>query len=129
MVQAIARQIIEPIKDQIDLIRQDAREARDGMMKLTTAVEAQNVTKRIDGLAEDMRVQHAALRQDVVLGINNVKGDVKAVEGRVHTLEQDKERREGGLLLVRLIKEYGAWFMGLGAAFLAMYGKITFRGH
>lgn len=127
LVAAIARQIVEPIKERLDSVAADAREARDGMLRLTTAIDTQNMGHRVDALSEEMKIQHNALRQDVVLTQQNIKTDLGKLTDRVRTLETDKERREGGLLLVRLAKEYGGWFMGLGAMIVATYGKWT--GH
>jgi rRNA maturation endonuclease Nob1 len=122
-IEAIARRIVEPLKEQIALIRGDAKEARDGMMKLTTAVEAQDMGHRVESLALEMKQEHSALRQDLVLAITNVKTDAVELTKRVKTLEDAKTKGEGGLLVIRIMKDYGGWFMGLGAAAWAFFNQ------
>jgi len=115
------------IAQQIDLVRQDAREARDGMMKLTAAVEGQDVSQKVADLSTEMKAQHAALRQDVVLAINNVNKDLSLQDGRIKVLEDAEERREGGLAVIRVMKDYGGWFIGMGAAAMAVYEKFAMK--
>jgi len=124
-LERIAQLIVAPLKEQLQAVGRDAREARDGMLEMRTAVANQNLSGVIESFKSDTKIQLNGLRQDFVHALTNVKLEIKDVADDVEVLKEDKEHREGGLMVVRLMKDYGGWFIGLGSGALVLYDKFT----
>lgn len=120
-LEAMIRRAVRPLEQRINHVGKDAREARDAMLTF----KGENVSAQMQKLSSDMATQHNALRQDVVAAIGNVRGEIKEIDDRVGELERDKEQREGGFTLIRLVKDYAGWFVGLGAGAIALYAKLA----
>lgn len=128
-------------RDIIAQIRSDAREARDGVLKLTAVMGEQNIPEKLTMMRSEMREQHRELRSDLVNAIDRSRTEfqeadkslAKRVEevgaglsagmdrisDRIKPLETDFERRTGGAMAFRLIKDWGAWVFAAGAALVA----------
>lgn len=115
---------LEDVRALLAPLMADVREARDGMIKLTQAFNSLDTNARLDALASAMKAEHTALRQDVVTALSGVRTDLKEVEGRVESLEEDRERRDGGFSLLRALRESVAWFVALGVSALAIFDHL-----
>jgi hypothetical protein len=124
-VESIVRRAMEPLRETIREVGKDAREARDGMISLTAKLDGQDMAARIEKLATDMLAEHNSLRQDMVLAIGNVRSDQARLSTRIDALESDKQERTGGFILVKMVKDYAGWFIGIGAAAAALYEKLS----
>lgn len=124
-LEAIVRRAIQPLEQQIGQVRTDAREARDGMLTLTSTLKGENISAQVQKLSLDTAAQHTALRQDVVVALGNVRSEIKEIDLRVEVLETDKEQRDGGFTFIGLLKDYAAWFVAIGVGAIALYEKLS----
>lgn len=109
------------LKDNARQVAEDAREARDGVKTITAILGEQNVPVQLEKIRTELKEGHQGLRSDLVNSVTKVRTDLHDVDVRVKALEDDKTRIQGGFGLFQIIKEYGAWLVALGAAFIAFF--------
>lgn len=104
----------------LDDLAKDTRESRDGVRELTTVIREQDMAGRVEKLRADMTADSAALRQDLVKAHNDH-------EVRLQALENVRAQAKGMGALVRALKDYGGWIVGLIAVALHFFDKGGLR--
>jgi hypothetical protein len=115
----------------ITQIGADAREARDLARDLKTILQEQNAPQRIVELRAEMKVGDQDLRVDLVHAQTQVRTEMReanallteridTVSERTTELEADQQRRHGGHIIFRLMRDFSALLISAGAALIAL---------
>lgn len=126
---------VEAIKDTLVQVQSDAREARDGVTRISTSLGEQNVPGQLAAIRAEIKSGNSEMRVDLVHAISAARDEsrkaheamsdrVNDLDSRLQALEDDRQRRDGGFTIIRLIKEYGGWLVATGATFLAIWGQL-----
>lgn len=88
---------LEEMAKSISAAQADAREARDTSKEIAVILREQNALERVAEVKAEARQLVAALRDDTVKAINNVRTEVSGHGGRLDALELLKVRGQGVL--------------------------------
>lgn len=110
---------------QITAIGTDAREARDGIIKIRQALDSENLAARIEDAKREARANLDALRADVVHAVNANRTTIDDLEGKVGRLEGEQAKLQGargtlaqvGSMAVSILAAVGAVAAAIAAWF------------
>lgn len=123
----------EDMARRIGEVAGDAKAAREGVLEIKTSLEAQNLSQQIQDARHEARDDSAALRQDTVLAIGNLRTDMtaqhntlaaamKKLEDRVDSLEDDRATLTGAGKVADWIIKHMPWVAALLAAAAVGFG-------
>lgn len=148
IIKAIARLEANYERSREDLaeVKTDARDARDTAQKLLAVFTEQklgeNIAKlsaKVDSVDQNMRhdlvnaVTKAreegqrlaeTVRSELKAGDAAVLAEVKLLETDLKPLVEDYQRREGGSVVVKTLREWGGWIAALGVALTTLAGRL-----
>lgn len=113
-------------------LREDAREARDGVRTLAGTLAEQKFGERISDLSaklsatltelrSDMTNAIARTRTETATSIEGVQREIEGLDDRLATLENARNIQEGGNQLIKAMKDWGAWVIASLAGAMAIY--------
>jgi hypothetical protein len=124
-------------RDILNEIRNDAREARDGVLQLKAVMGEQNIPVKLAEFRAEMKANHTELRADVVHAIDRTRSEAKEADAnlaaninrladRIEPLEEDFHQRTGGAKALQILKDWGAFFVAAGGSVIAY---VAAKGH
>lgn len=112
----------EALVDRLDETREDAREARDGVMKLTERIGNQDMPTQLERLRGELREGFKDARSDLVNVSDKIRGELAAHDARLKALEAFKLKVEGATGFVGWLGKNTPWLVAIAAGVLAALG-------
>lgn len=132
-VQAMLRELgsqiegrFEALGERLDETREDAREARDGVMRLTERIGNNDTPTQLERLRSEMKEGFKDARNDLINTSNDLRRKLETGhddhEKRIKALEAFKQKVDGATGFVGWMAKNTPWLVAIAAAALAAVG-------